>query len=240
MALTDSAAAALSLIGGVLCLDFANTVGDHAGEHPHEILRGYDDLLAWSSHAGVLNDELAGALHDLAERDPVRARRALSGAIELREAIYDIFATIAHDETPERIRLTTLNDALAQSFARLTLLPAGPAPSHDWLIPLPSKAESVKGSRQHPGTTVRAFQLAWQVHDLDLNLPCWPVAYSAAQLLASTRLDRVRQCAGDDCGWLFLDTSRNHSRRWCDMSDCGNRAKARRHYRRARAGADGG
>ena len=60
------------------------------------------------------------------------------------------------------------------------------------------------------------------------------VVWSAAELLTNGPLERVRECPGDDtCGWLFLDTSRNGSRRWCDMSTCGNRAKARRHYRRA-------
>ncbi|HEV2391667.1 MAG TPA: CGNR zinc finger domain-containing protein [Verrucomicrobiae bacterium] len=39
----------------------------------------------------------------------------------------------------------------------------------------------------------------------------------------------MRLCQGDTCGWLFVDSSKNHSRRWCDMRDCGNRAKARRH-----------
>jgi predicted RNA-binding Zn ribbon-like protein len=64
----------------------------------------------------------------------------------------------------------------------------------------------------------------------------WPVARSAADLLTSAEeLARVGQCADDrGCGWLFFDTSRNHSRRWCAMKDCGNRAKARRHYRRQR------
>jgi predicted RNA-binding Zn ribbon-like protein len=59
-----------------------------------------------------------------------------------------------------------------------------------------------------------------------------PIVKSAADLLLSDMLDRVKQCEGDPCGWLFLDTSRNRSRRWCSMEDCGNRAKARRFYQR--------
>jgi predicted RNA-binding Zn ribbon-like protein len=58
----------------------------------------------------------------------------------------------------------------------------------------------------------------------------WPVAYSFASLLTSGLLERIHECEGEGCGWLFLDQSRNRSRKWCDMSDCGNRAKARRHY----------
>ncbi|MCL4370559.1 MAG: CGNR zinc finger domain-containing protein [Chloroflexi bacterium] len=64
----------------------------------------------------------------------------------------------------------------------------------------------------------------------------WPVARSAGELLTSSELGRVRKCAGYPCGRLFLDTSRNQSRRWCDMKSCGNLAKARRHYARIRAG----
>jgi predicted RNA-binding Zn ribbon-like protein len=60
----------------------------------------------------------------------------------------------------------------------------------------------------------------------------WPVAASAAALALSPALERVRECAGDRCGWLFLDTSKAGRRRWCRMEICGNRAKARR--RRAR------
>ena len=65
----------------------------------------------------------------------------------------------------------------------------------------------------------------------------WRLAVDASDLLTSTDLDRVRECSGDTCSWLFLDRSRNRSRRWCDMADCGNRAKARRHYSRLKAGS---
>lgn len=62
----------------------------------------------------------------------------------------------------------------------------------------------------------------------------WPIAWSITELLLSDKLSRVGQCAAENCGWLFLDTTRNHSRRWCEMEHCGNRAKAKRHYRRRR------
>lgn len=59
-----------------------------------------------------------------------------------------------------------------------------------------------------------------------------PTLWSAADLLVGTQLQRVRQCANPDCGWLFLDNSKSGNRRWCSMSSCGNRAKAHRHYLR--------
>ncbi|HKB57972.1 MAG TPA: CGNR zinc finger domain-containing protein [Lacunisphaera sp.] len=72
---------------------------------------------------------------------------------------------------------------------------------------------------------------AWELagDDAGLDLPLWIVMREAAELLTSGRLARVRECLGDECSWLFLDTTRNHSRMWCSMQGCGNRAKVRRH-----------
>ena len=67
-----------------------------------------------------------------------------------------------------------------------------------------------------------------------LDGPLSPVVRSAVELLAGDQLSRVRQCAADECAWLFLDQSKNRSRQWCDMTVCGNRAKARRFYARKR------
>lgn len=238
----ESPAANLSLIGGILCLDFANTVGDHAGEHPHELLRTYDDLLAWSLHAGMLDGELVDALHERAAQRPDRAQAELRRAIELREAIYAIFTACATGEAVDDRQLATINQELTLSLTRLQLVPCRTPGPDERLIRLPADSPSTVGSRKKTASPddspPPAFQLVWPVHELDLGLPRWPIVYSAAKLLASSGLDRVRQCAGDDCGWLFLDTSRNHSRRWCDMADCGNRAKARRHYRRTRSEAN--
>jgi predicted RNA-binding Zn ribbon-like protein len=71
--------------------------------------------------------------------------------------------------------------------------------------------------------------------DRALDRPLWDVARAAAALLTSDQLSRVRQCPGESCGWLFLDTSRNRSRQWCDMNDCGNLAKVRRFRERQKA-----
>lgn len=81
------------------------------------------------------------------------------------------------------------------------------------------------------------FAWDWHVQDGDLDRMLWPIVRSAADLLTNGPLDRLKQCAG--CGWLFLDGSRNRTRRWCDMRVCGNRAKARRHYERQREGEGG-
>jgi predicted RNA-binding Zn ribbon-like protein len=83
-----------------------------------------------------------------------------------------------------------------------------------------------------PGTTLR-FSFTWQ--DLPaLDQMLWPIVRSTADLLTSGELERVRQCPGEECGWLFLDASRSGRRQWCDMAECGNLAKVRRFRERAR------
>ncbi len=79
------------------------------------------------------------------------------------------------------------------------------------------------------------FAWEWDAGGDVLARPLWALARSAADLLTSPRLSRVRECPGEDgCGWLFLDTSKNGSRRWCSMQGCGSRAKARRYAGRRR------
>jgi predicted RNA-binding Zn ribbon-like protein len=83
--------------------------------------------------------------------------------------------------------------------------------------------------------TAKGFAWKWDIDEEALDSLIWPVALSTAELLISEDRERVGQCADDrGCGWLFLDTSKNRSRRWCDINDCGNRAKQRRHYERMR------
>jgi predicted RNA-binding Zn ribbon-like protein len=73
----------------------------------------------------------------------------------------------------------------------------------------------------------------WKFGDLlDFDSVLWPIARSAAELLVSDQLAYVRACSSKACEWFFLDTSKNHHRRWCDMTRCGNRAKVRRFYAR--------
>ena len=75
----------------------------------------------------------------------------------------------------------------------------------------------------------QSFTWAWVQSD-DLAHILAPIVLAAAELLVSDELGRVRQCP--NCGWLFVDTSRNHSRRWCSMDFCGSKIKSRRQYER--------
>ncbi|MCK4470533.1 MAG: CGNR zinc finger domain-containing protein, partial [Anaerolineae bacterium] len=76
------------------------------------------------------------------------------------------------------------------------------------------------------------FEWAWVLGENDLDRMLWPIVRSAAELLTSGDLRKVRQCAREGCDWLFVDASKNHSRRWCSMNMCGSRVKARRYYQR--------
>jgi predicted RNA-binding Zn ribbon-like protein len=75
----------------------------------------------------------------------------------------------------------------------------------------------------------RHYEIDWKT-DETFDAPLWPIISSAEKLLVSTELSQVKECPG--CGWLFLDTSKNQSRRWCSMNTCGARDKMRRYHRR--------
>jgi predicted RNA-binding Zn ribbon-like protein len=82
----------------------------------------------------------------------------------------------------------------------------------------------------------RHFTWEWVHPESSLDSMLWPVTRAASELLTSDDLAYVRRCASESCGWLFLDKTKNHRRRWCEMKTCGNRDKARRYYQRQKAG----
>jgi predicted RNA-binding Zn ribbon-like protein len=187
-------------------LDFTNTISSYLKEEPSEYLASYRHLVLWGRQAGLLDEADAQHLMQEGERRPQEAEAVLRNAVELRGALWRIFTSVAHDRHPDPQDLQTLNTALQDSLCKQRIAQAG-----------------------------NEFHWEWTGDQDALDRMLWPVARSAAELLASGDLRRVTACEGDTCGWLFLDTSRNHSRRWCSMSDCGNRAKAKRHYHRERA-----
>jgi len=194
------------LTGGLLCLDFANTVDDRTEVHPQELLNSYNDLVSWSEQAHVLTEQEAQRLLEKAARRPSEASRVLKRAVAIREAIFRIFKAVAEDASPEDEDLVSLSAAVAdaQNHAQIVLKANG-------------------------------FIWNWAGNAGDLDRMLWPVVLSAADFLTSDELDTVRVCASDSCNWLFLDTSKNHSRRWCNMKSCGNREKARRFYSRKKS-----
>jgi predicted RNA-binding Zn ribbon-like protein len=198
------------LRGGVACLDFVNTVGWRLTDHPSEYLRSYEDLLDWVRQAGLLAPEETEDLSRQATLDPEGARETLSRALALREAIHRAISRAIAGESQDESDLSALNRELSIALSHLRVMPADGAYSWGWY-----RSGDDGGAR--------------------LNSPLWPVAQSAAELLTSPKLGRVKLCGGEGCGWVFLDESRNGSRRWCDSRDCGNRERVRRHLARKRA-----
>ncbi len=199
-----------------LCLDFANTLA-WRGSAPSESLHGLPDLLKWCASSGSV---LAGAIPGSetngttgtrgtwVDRHPAEAAAIFRGAIALRETVYRIFHAIASGNAPADGDLFELNRALEETPARNALQRSGAG--FGW---------RVEGKPLASASALLA-----------------PVLWSAGDLLAGPQLERVRECANGKCLWLFLDESKNGTRRWCSMTACGNRAKAHRHYARLKGG----
>jgi predicted RNA-binding Zn ribbon-like protein len=186
---------------GWLCLDFANTVDWHASKSPEESLNKYPDLIKWSVDRGIISGDAKDALLRKSAEKPIEAQAVLEKAREIRENIYRILSDTAHGHPIKITDLKGFNKALASMLAHSRLAP-----------------------------DERRLRWDWDSHPDKLDSIIWPVVRSAVDLMTSEAIKRVGQCADDRCGWLFWDSSRNRSRRWCDMSDCGNRAKVRRFY----------
>jgi predicted RNA-binding Zn ribbon-like protein len=196
-------AGSIKLLGGPLCLDFVNTVHCYGCADLGEYLNTYQDLVAWSRHVGTISAGEAKTLSHRAGRHPVKAKRAHRRAIELREAIYRIFTIPIEGQAQTQEELAVFNDYLAGALMLSAIV-----------------------------RTADGFYLEMTGNKAKLDWILNPVIRSAADLLVSKEFGRVKKCADSTCGWLFLDTSRNRSRRWCDMNDCGNRAKASRFYKK--------
>jgi predicted RNA-binding Zn ribbon-like protein len=192
--------------GGNLCLDFTNTVDNRPTDRRKELLTSYADLVRWGEDASVLTQKEADRLCRQANDAPGHAKTALRDALQLREASFAIFSAVAERRAAPGTSLAVLNAAVQEAAAHLRLTRAN-----------------------------RSFTWEWIMPDNCLDSILWPVARSAAELLTSDELEHVRRCASETCAWLFLDKTKNHRRRWCEMRTCGNRDKARRYYQRTKA-----
>jgi len=191
---------------GWLCLDFANTVDWHASENPVESLNKYADLIEWSAKRGIISGDAKNVLLRKSEEKPVEAEAVVEKAREIRENIYQILSDTVHGKPIKIADLKGFNRALAGTL------------SHSRLAP-----------------NERGLRWDWDSSSDKLDSIIWPVVKSAVDLMTSGAMKRVGQCADEKgCGWLFWDSSRNRSRRWCDMKDCGNRAKVRRFYAKSK------
>jgi len=194
------------ITAGALCLDFANTVSWRRSGSPIERLQTYADLASWGRQVGLMSQPEERRLNREAAAHQRRLLRTLATARSLREAIFAVFARISEGGVPPNRDLRALEA---------------------W----------IRTAVEHSKMVVRSGRYRWEpvagASRMDDML--WRVALSADELLSSGAVRRIGQCSGRDCRWLWIDRTRNHSRRWCDMAVCGNRAKAHRHYRRRQA-----
>lgn len=194
------------IIAGELCLDFINTLDNRpVPERRKELLCSYEDLADWAAQAGAIDAALRSALIREAEADPVTANAVLTRALQLRESLYRILKTRLAGRRIDEPDRRAFSTTLGEALSHLQLRP-----------------------------TRSGFRLDWTKEPVNLEMVWWPIAKSAGQLLTSDDLARVRECGANTCRWMFVDRSKNHSRRWCDMKVCGNRTKVRKFYRRTK------
>lgn len=179
-------------------LAFVNTLSGRPTPAPSESLVSYDALVTWARDQRLLSPSAADRLQGLARKHPQQAAHVLGRARELREALHGVIEATEGHRTPPATALDTFGRSLAAAYA------------HGRLVP-------------HDG------RLQWTYEgDDDVDRVVWEIAHATGRLVLSPRLARVRACAAADCGWWFLDDTKNRSRRWCDMKLCGNREKLRR------------
>ena len=179
-------------------LAFVNTLSSRPTASPVERLVSYDALVEWAREQHLIAGAAADRLGAEARRRPHQAAAVLARAKEFREALNGLAAAIDDGRQPSPATLETISGVLSSAYA------------HGRLVP-------------HEG----ALQWVSSTED-DLERIVWEVARAAGRLVVSPRLARIRACAASDCGWWFVDDTKNRSRRWCDMKICGNREKVRR------------
>ncbi len=193
------------LLGDRLCFNFVNTVEGPLSQHPQEYMGSAQRLAAWGEHVGLLSADDHQRLLLANTADSDALRRGFEHGLRLRSTLTQVFRALAHDRDPAPVDLDSLQEDYRTLLERVRLVPA--SPGFDWRW---------EGQR-------------------DANFLLWSVTHSAMELLMRGDPARIRECPGaGDCGWLFYDTSRNGTRRWCSMEGCGSRVKMRRHYSRHR------
>jgi predicted RNA-binding Zn ribbon-like protein len=193
------------LVAGHLALDFANTLDFRYD--PHRLVDLLPTYECFLAFCRQSGVITAAQMRKLlCGVSEVDSQRVLKGIIELREAAYFLVLSAVHSRSPDESHLRTLNR-------------------------FPFEARTVDEVVWHKGSFVRSSPDVTKRPDGPLR----QVVHAAVVLITSPDIDNVRECSEKTCRRLFLDRSRNHSRRWCDMQLCGNRYKAKRFYARARS-----
>jgi predicted RNA-binding Zn ribbon-like protein len=193
-----SRAAVLPLVGGAFMFDLTNTASGRGGPRAQDHLRHADHVVAWAQHAGIVGAAGARALRRRIARPRVAAD-LLRRMRELRDLLYAVGTALAAGAAPRPPLLARLARMHAGAMACARLTPTG-----------------------------AGFAWRWDAARAPVEAIVGPVALSAIEVVTHAERTRIKQCVGEHCGWLFLDTTKNNRRRWCEMEVCGNRAKQKR------------
>ncbi|HEV8355246.1 MAG TPA: CGNR zinc finger domain-containing protein [Gemmatimonadales bacterium] len=200
----------MSVSPASVAIAFNNTVAWESGGLVNDRMGTYPALVAWARDSGLFRVEEAAAIRRREAAKPWRTAAVLAQVRELRAISHQILAALSRRDLPGEIALRAFNQALGLGTPRLGL-----------------EARGGRLGWAHPGETGPEAILH-------------RVAWNIALFVTSPELERLGMCANAECGWLFLDTTKNRSRRWCSMAECGSRAKARRHYARKKKAGRGG
>lgn len=189
-----------------LCLNYANTLSWRGSDAPAETLHSLVDILHWTEQIGVVRPTGAQQLRRWSREHKPQAAEIFAQAIAIREVVFRIFSAVAVRASVRAKDFMVLRAALMEAPSRSDLARVGSRCG--WFL-----------EQGQPSVASVLAPVLWSAGDLMLNAPTRP----------------IRRCANQQCLWLFIDQSKNTTRRWCDMNSCGNRAKARRHYAKIRA-----
>ena len=205
----ESGPAAFDLSGGHPALDLVNTLDDRFDpDGPLELLADYGDLLRFARQAKLLDPRQAKVLARTVSADA--GRQVLRSARELREALARALYGTLEGRPPAAGDVA----ALERHFHHA------------------NRQRKLRWQSTNDPAGGAAMSWHWDGNEPHAELPLWMLAAAASRLLLADGLHQVRACGAETCRWLFLDTSKNHTRRWCNMKVCGNRMKARRFHAR--------
>jgi predicted RNA-binding Zn ribbon-like protein len=186
-------------IGGNLCLDYINTLCGNRKSTVIEYIHSYSDLLHWALSLQIIDDSMSNELLSRSKIEKIASQETLSFAIQLRETLYQMIISLRNGKTIVKEDLTFFNNVLQKVQAQKILT-----------------FISGKGKLMYN-------------NNITFDRVIWPVIDSAVEIFTEqTSFSHIRECGNNSCGWLFLDQTKNKSRKWCDMAICGNRVKQRK------------
>ncbi|MDR6820807.1 putative RNA-binding Zn ribbon-like protein [Neorhizobium sp. 2083] len=188
----------MRLSGGHPALDLVNTVDSRRGRWGPDLLRSFEDLLILTDRLGLVDRQATARLRRQAEHDPHEAAAALAAALELRESIYRLFLSENAGEAYPIADLRLVEDHARRGRARQVL--TRNETGYIWMLPFDNLPQ-----------LAQLFAV-----------------YAGDLLTARHRRRAVRECTGDNCGWLFIDHSKSGRRRWCSDATCGSLARVKR------------